>query len=57
MLNTTVNKAVFCFLTGLVSVAALFVPGVTDWASPEIIQGITAIVTTAVVYFVPNKPA
>jgi len=57
MLNTTVNKAVYGLLTGLIGVAALFVPGVTDWVSPEIIQGVTAIVTAAVVYFVPNKQA
>ncbi len=55
MFNTSVNKAVYGFLTGLVGVAALFVPGITEWVSPEVIQGVTAVVTTIVVYFVPNK--
>lgn len=55
MLNTTVNKAVYGFLTGLLGVAALFIPGVTEWVSPEIVQGVTAVITAAVVYLVPNK--
>lgn len=57
MLNTTVNKAVYGLLTGLLGVAALFVPGITEWVSPEIVSGVTAVVTSLVVYLVPNKPA
>jgi hypothetical protein len=52
----TAHKAIAAFLTGLVGVIAMFIPSVQTFATPEIISAVTALVTAAVVWFVPNKP-
>ncbi len=38
-------KAIAAFLTGAVGVAAMFIPGVTDVVTPEIIAAITTLVS------------
>ncbi len=48
-------KAIAAFLTGAVGVAAMFIPGVTDVVTPEIIAAITTLVSAFLVYQIPNK--
>lgn len=59
MPEMTAHKAVAAFITSLIAIVGLF--GVaTDWASPSLIEAISAVVgalvTAAVTYMVPNKP-
>lgn len=58
-MQMTAHKAVAAFLTSLIAIIGMF--GVaTDWASPTLIEGISAVLgavlTSAVTYMVPNKP-
>jgi hypothetical protein len=52
---TMYAKAITAFLTGVVGVVAMFVPGVEAFATPEMIAAVTAIVSTILVYAIPNK--
>lgn len=49
------NKAIVAVLGSLVILLAPFVPGIETVVTPEVIQGISAILTPALVYFIPNK--
>jgi hypothetical protein len=53
----TSAKAITAFLTGVVGVAAMFIPGITDIVTPEVIAAVTVLAQTALVWFVPNRPA
>lgn len=55
----TAHKAVAAFLTSLLAIVGMF--GVaTDWATPTLVDAVAGIVgavlTSVVVYRVPNKP-
>ena len=52
----TATKAVAALLTGLVGIAAMFVPSITEHVTPEVIGGIATAVGAALVYLIPNKP-
>lgn len=58
-MQMTAHKAVAAFLTSFLALVGMF--GVsTDWASPTLVEGVSvvlgAVLTSAVTYFVPNKP-
>lgn len=50
-------KAIAAFLTGAVGFIAMFVPGVTDTVTPEVIAAITTLASAFFVYLIPNKSA
>ncbi|MEM9969505.1 MAG: hypothetical protein AAF762_00180 [Pseudomonadota bacterium] len=50
------RKAFAAGITGIVGVAALFVPGVADMLSEEVVMAIATVAATVVVYAVPNDP-
>lgn len=53
-MNTTINKAIVALLGSLVTLAGVF--GLElDWVSDEVIGAAGAILTTLLVYLVPNK--
>ncbi len=48
------SKAIAAFLTGLVGLLAVF--GIDpDWITPELISGVTMLVSTVLVYAIPNR--
>ncbi|QEX18475.1 hypothetical protein FRZ44_37820 [Hypericibacter terrae] len=49
------NKAIVAFLGGAITLAGVFgLP--TDWATPELVTAIGGVITTLLVYVVPNLP-
>lgn len=54
-MHQTAHKAIAAMLASAVSLVAIFVPGVDQLVSPEIVSAVAAIVTPLLVYFVPNK--
>ncbi len=55
-MNTEINKAVVSLLSGVATIVAMF--GITaDWATPEMIASMGAVIGTILVFLVPNKPA
>ena len=48
------RKAIAAGITGIVGVAALFIPGIADYASPEAITAISTVIATVLVYAIPN---
>lgn len=51
---TTIDKAIVALIGGLLSVAATFGVSV-DWATPEMIAGVGAVITALLTWLVPNK--
>jgi purine-cytosine permease-like protein len=51
------SKAIVAFLTGVVSIVAIWWPPVASVVSPEILTSVAAILTPLLVYLIPNKPA
>lgn len=49
------NKAWASLLTGLVGVAASFEPAVAEHVGEEQIMAVTVLLSTAMVYLVPNR--
>lgn len=48
------NKAIAAFLTQLAALGAVF--GLDpEWVTPELISSVSVVVTTALVYLLPNK--
>lgn len=47
-------KAIAALLAGIVGLAAQAGLPV-EWATPELVQAVTVIITTALVYLIPNK--
>lgn len=52
----TADKAIAAIIGGLVTVAALFVPGVEDRFPPEVVAALGTVLSAALVYIVPNRP-
>lgn len=58
-MQMTAHKAVAAFLSSLIAIVGMF--GVaTDWATPTLVEAVSgiigAVLTSAIVYRVPNKP-
>lgn len=47
-------KAIAAAITGLVGLVAMFAPGVREFATPEAIAAVSTVVSTVLVYLVPN---
>ena len=48
------NKAIAAFITGVLGLLGQF--GIDpEWATPELIAAVTAVLSTAAVYFLPNR--
>jgi hypothetical protein len=52
---TTIDKAIAAILGGVLSVLALKFGVVLDWATPDLLASVGAVVTALLVYLVPNK--
>ena len=51
------RKAIVAVLGGAVTLLAPVIPGIEEYASAELIQALSVIITTAGVYQVPNEAA
>lgn len=52
----TAHKAIAAALTGTVGILAMFIPGIEDVISPEVIAAIATIAAAVLVYAIPNQP-
>lgn len=51
----TADKAVAAFITGAVGLAAMFVPAIRDFITPEVIAAASMLIGTVLVYAIPNR--
>jgi hypothetical protein len=48
------RKAIAAALSGVLGVAAFFMPGIVEAISPEVIASVSALLATVLVWIVPN---
>ncbi len=54
---TSVDKAIAAIFGGIVTVASMVFGVEAAWATPELIAAVGSVITTVLVYAVPNKTA
>ncbi len=50
-----IRKAIIAILGGIVTLAGPHIPGLAEIMSPEALQSIAVLITTGLVYAVPNE--
>lgn len=54
-MQQTAHKAIAAALMSLMSLTALFVPGVEAFVQPELVQALAALAAPFAVYWIPNR--